>query len=117
MRKASEIFEERKSATVKKDKKPDPRAIPRDDHPGFNTDSTGQLELSGIDTPIGKCAEEILITKINIETQGEKLEALKETMMTEMKKNKVERFKHKGEYFILQPAQKSEEKLQIKHAE
>ena len=114
----TEKTEFRKSARVQRNgKKQDPRSIPREAHPGFITDSTGQLELAGIDTPIGKLAEDILIARITIQTENEKLEVLETAMIVEMKKDKIDRFKHKGEYFILQPAKKSEEKLQIKKAE
>lgn len=118
MIKRAEAAEERKSATVKKGKRIDPRAVPRDqEHPDFVSDSTGQLELKNIDSDIGKCAETMLMTRVVIETEQEKLVSLGGTMIAEMKKAKISRFKHKGECFILQPAKKSEEKLTIKHAE
>jgi len=119
MIKKSEKIEERKSADISKGKakKVDPRAVVRDIYPGFSYDSTGQLELVNLDTELGKAAEQILISRVNVMTEQEKCEAHEKTLIVEMKKAKVDRFRHKGEYFILRPAKKSEEKLQIKHAE
>lgn len=86
-------------------------------HPGFIQDSTGQLELAGIDTPIGKAAEDILVSRCASTMEKEKQDVLGLTLIAEMKKAKIDRFKHKGECFILQPSKKSEEKLVIKAVE
>lgn len=79
----------------------------------YQPDSRGQLELEGIDTPLGEKADAFIAATIKAKKAIEARDAVMEELAAEMKAVNIRTIKYKGDQLRYQPGHTTREKIKF----
>ena len=97
------------------DKEIDPKTAEQilAENPEFTEDSSGQIELSGIDTPLGEKCESFIMADAQFKAATEARNMAMLDLVEEMKQSGKRTVKYKGDTLQFQPGHMTPEKIKF----